>query len=90
MPRQPDLHPVIERVWEAESLCLREAGFSADWVADPGPYPAHCDTDAIAQVLVNLISNAEKYSPDHHGDLTCHPREGGGSIFTLQIPTTND
>jgi len=153
--RQTDLHPVIERVWEAESLRLREAGFSADWNADPGPYPAHCDTDAIAQVLVNLISNAEKYSPDHkdielrthvadhtlqisildrgigvprpleekifeaffraddslasgvqgsglgltlarriardhHGDLTCHPREGGGSIFTLQIPTTND
>lgn len=149
--RDLDLHPVIERVWEAEGLRLREAGFLAEWQADPGPYPAHCDADAIAQVLVNLISNAEKYSNgrreielrtqaardmleitvldrglgvprhlqekifeaffraddslssgvqgsglgltlarrivrDHGGDLTCRARDGGGSIFTINLP----
>lgn len=59
-----DIHPVIERVWEAESLRLKGAGFSADWSADAGTYMAHCDTDAVAQVLLNLISNAEKYSAE--------------------------
>lgn len=59
--RDLDLHPVIERVWEAESLRLREAGFEVEWTADPGPYPVRADADAIAQILVNLISNAEKY-----------------------------
>ncbi len=150
-----DLYPVIERTWEAESLRLREAGFTVNWTADLGPYSALCDPDAIAQILVNLLSNAEKYAAqqkeisirtnltahrlnvevldrgpgvpsgleekifdpffraddslssgvqgsglgltlarriarDHGGDVTCHPREGGGSIFTLQIPTTDD
>lgn len=153
--RAADLYPVIECTWEAESLRLREAGFTVDWTADPGPYPALCDSDAIAQILVNLISNAEKYSAqqkeislrtsltdsrlsvevldrgpgvpsgleekifdaffraddslssgvqgsglgltlarriarDHGGDVSCRSREGGGSIFTLQIPTTDD
>lgn len=60
--REVDLYPVIERIWESESLRLREAGFQVDWVADSGPYPVVGDVDAIAQILINLISNAEKYA----------------------------
>ncbi len=56
-----DLLPVIERIWEAESIRLQEAGFSTQWTAEPGPYTATCDADAISQILVNLMSNAEKY-----------------------------
>ncbi|MEQ1853241.1 MAG: HAMP domain-containing sensor histidine kinase, partial [Chthoniobacteraceae bacterium] len=59
-----DLHEVISRVWESQGLHLREAGFRTDWEAAPGPYPVLGDDDAIAQVLVNLLSNAEKYSQD--------------------------
>jgi signal transduction histidine kinase len=62
--RAADAFPVIQRVWEAESDRLREAGFTLDWVDGYGPYPVVCDSDALAQILVNLISNAEKYSPD--------------------------
>jgi signal transduction histidine kinase len=57
-----DLHQEIARVWEMQSERLREAGFACEWLADPPPYRATANTDAIAQALVNLLSNAEKYA----------------------------
>ncbi|HEY5792622.1 MAG TPA: HAMP domain-containing sensor histidine kinase [Chthoniobacterales bacterium] len=60
--RAVDLRALIAGVWEGEQERLREKGFSAEWQAEPGDYSAHCDPDAISQVLVNLLSNAEKYS----------------------------
>ncbi len=60
--RAVDLHPVVEKLWETEGNRLREAGFQIDWDAAPPPYPVVCDADAIAQVLVNLLANAEKYA----------------------------
>ena len=59
-----DLHEAIARVWESQGLHLREAGFDTRWEAAPGPYPILGDEDALAQVLVNLLSNAEKYSTE--------------------------
>ena len=59
-----DLHGVVARVWESQELHLREAGFTTRWEAAPGPYPVLGDDDALAQVLVNLLSNAEKYSTE--------------------------
>lgn len=59
--QERDLYPIIAHIWETESMRLREAGFTVHWEAGPGPYPVVCDNDAISQVLVNLISNAEKY-----------------------------
>ena len=59
-----DLHEVIARVWESQGLHLREAGFATRWEAAPGPYPILGDDDALAQLLVNLLSNAEKYSTE--------------------------
>ncbi len=59
-----DLHEVVARVWESQELHLREDGFTTRWEAEPGPYPVLGDDDALAQVLVNLISNAEKYSTE--------------------------
>lgn len=72
-----DAHAVIARVWETESLRLRAAGFQVAWQADAGPYALLSNDDAIAQILVNLISNAEKY----HGSiqeilLTSQRRDG--------------
>jgi signal transduction histidine kinase len=62
--RPADAYPVIQRVWESESGRLREAGFLVEWSDGHGLYPVICDDDALAQILVNLISNAEKYSPE--------------------------
>jgi len=57
-----DLHAVVERTWEGNELHLRESGFTTRWQATPGPYPVIGDEDALAQILVNLLSNAEKYA----------------------------
>jgi signal transduction histidine kinase len=59
-----DLHSVIARTWEGIELHLRENGFATRWQAAPGPYPVIGDEDALAQILVNLLSNAEKYAGD--------------------------
>lgn len=57
-----DLHCVVERMWESHELHLQESGFTTRWQAAPGPYPVVGDEDALAQILVNLLSNAEKYA----------------------------
>jgi signal transduction histidine kinase len=57
-----DLHAVVERTWESHELHLQEGGFTTRWQAAPGPYPVIGDEDALAQILVNLLSNAEKYA----------------------------
>lgn len=57
-----DLRPLIASLWESEAERLQEKGFFAEWRASSGDYVVDCDPDAIAQVMVNLLSNAEKYS----------------------------
>ena len=59
-----DLHDVLARIWEGHELHLREQGFTTRWKAAPPPYPVRGDDDAIAQIFVNLLSNAEKYSTE--------------------------
>jgi signal transduction histidine kinase len=62
--RPLDLHEVLARTWEGHELHLREQGFITSWQAAPPPYPVRGDEDALAQIIVNLLSNAEKYSAD--------------------------
>jgi signal transduction histidine kinase len=57
-----DLYGLLETVWSGQELHLQQEGFITRWHAQDGPYPVTADADAMAQVLVNLISNAEKYS----------------------------
>lgn len=59
-----DLHEVITRTWEGHELHLREQGFTTRWQAAPPPYPVRGNDDALAQIFVNLLSNAEKYSTE--------------------------
>ncbi len=59
-----DFFPELERLWEAQGEHLRETGFACEWVADPGPYRVIGDADALGQVVVNLLANAEKYGGD--------------------------
>jgi len=147
-----DLQPEIEHLWGAQCEHLRAQGFRTVFEIAPGPWWAMVDPDAIVQVIVNLLSNAEKYSlekkevelhaalyereirisvldrgtgvppgeekkifdsfyrahdslssgvpgsglgltlacriaRDHGGDIRYERRPGGGSIFTLDIPS---
>ena len=59
--RPLDLHEMLSQLWPAQELHLREAGFAAKWESAEPSLPVVGDEDALAQVLVNLLSNAEKY-----------------------------
>jgi signal transduction histidine kinase len=72
-----DLHSVIERMWEGHELHLQESGFTTRWQAAPGPYPVIGDEDALAQILVNLLSNAEKYAGERK-EVELHSYLDGG------------
>jgi signal transduction histidine kinase len=56
-----DLHAMIDQIWESQELHLHESGYTTKWQAASPPYPVVGDEDALAQILVNLLSNAEKY-----------------------------
>ena len=62
--RPLDLHEVLTRTWEGHELHLLDQGFTTRWKAAPPPYRVRGDEDALAQIVVNLLSNAEKYSAD--------------------------
>ena len=36
------------------------------------------------------LTLARRIARDHGGDITCRPRPGGGSIFTLSLPLLNE
>ncbi len=74
-----DLHAVLARTWEGQELHLREQGFTTRWQDAPAPYPVRGDEDALAQILVNLISNAEKYSGERK-EVELHSYLDDGSV----------
>ena len=78
--RPLDLHALLARSWEGQELHLRENGFSARWQAAPPPYRVNGDEDALAQVIVNLLSNAEKYSGGKK-EVELHSYLDNGSVF---------
>jgi signal transduction histidine kinase len=59
-----DLQDVLRQVWESQELHLHQMGFRTLWKREPVPYPVYADADAMAQILINLLSNAEKYSAE--------------------------
>jgi signal transduction histidine kinase len=77
--KEVDLHEVLARTWEGHELHLREQGFTTRWQAAPPPYPVRGDDDALAQILVNLLSNAEKYSTGRK-EVEIHSYVADGSV----------
>lgn len=57
-----DLGAVLTETVETYRPHLEQAGFKLELDAPPAPVFVNGDCDALAQVLVNLLSNAEKYS----------------------------
>jgi signal transduction histidine kinase len=59
-----DLRTVVEEICATYRPHLEEHGFALECVIPATPMLVKGDRDALAQVLVNLLSNAEKYSAD--------------------------
>jgi signal transduction histidine kinase len=78
--RPLDLHALLTRTWEGQELHLRENGFSTNWQAAPPPYGVVGDEDALAQIIVNLLSNAEKYSGERK-EVELHSYIDNGSVY---------
>lgn len=143
---------LVEDVVESQRPRLEHDGFAIGFVDEAGGAAVEADEEALKQALLNLLSNAEKYSGparridveaargpgavlirvmdrgvgvppaeakkifkefyrvdrslsseahgsglgltiaqrivrDHGGDILCLPREGGGSVFEVSIPT---
>jgi signal transduction histidine kinase len=57
-----DLVKVISDTLDAYRFYLRDQGFEFDISLPPGPIFLTMDKDAMAQALLNLLNNAEKYS----------------------------
>jgi signal transduction histidine kinase len=57
-----DLAALARRTVESYRPHLESIGFRLDLECPAGPMPVRADADALAQVLLNLLSNAEKYS----------------------------
>ena len=57
-----DLAALVAETVAAYRPHLESAGFTLACELPPRPVPVRGDRDALAQVLVNLLSNAEKYS----------------------------
>ena len=57
-----DLVKVISDTLEAYRFYFRDQGFEFDISLPPGPIFITMDKDAMAQTLLNLLNNAEKYS----------------------------
>lgn len=63
--RDADLVAVARETVEAYRPHLENSGFQLECVLTAGELLVRIDNDAIAQVIVNLLSNAEKYSSDN-------------------------
>jgi signal transduction histidine kinase len=60
--RDADLLAIVRETAETYRPHLENCGFKLESTLSPGELPIRADTDAIAQIIVNLLSNAEKYS----------------------------
>jgi signal transduction histidine kinase len=60
--RDANLVSIVRETAETYRPHLENSGFQLDEVFTTGELPVRVDTDAIAQIIVNLLSNAEKYS----------------------------
>lgn len=76
-----DLRELLEETLAPFRPGLETAGFHITTDFPDDPVTVDADPDALASVLVNLISNAEKYSPDVR-EIGFHIwREGDASVF---------
>jgi signal transduction histidine kinase len=81
-----DVAEVIGRATAATgSLLAREPGPTLRVEVEDGLPPVRGDRDRLIQVVINLISNAVKFTP--HGSITIHAEGSDGDILVRVVDT---
>ena len=81
--REPtDLTTVTQRVLDSLESQFRHGRFTVTSTLTP-PVPVLIDPEATEQAIENLISNAMKYSPEHHEIAVAVGREGGYGVVAV-------
>jgi signal transduction histidine kinase len=74
-----DLNRIVRNTVESYRPQLEANGFSVTVQLPPGEVEVNGDCDALAQVLVNLLSNAEKYSGQGK-EIAVELQNGAGAV----------
>jgi len=79
-----DVVALVRETVESYRPQLESGGFILKLQLSPDPAEITGDRDALAQVLVNLLSNAEKYSGERKEiEVRCETRAGGVEVKVL-------
>jgi signal transduction histidine kinase len=62
--RSVDAADIAVQLVESQRVRLESSGFALSMESDGSERPVHADPEALKQVLLNLLSNAEKYSKE--------------------------
>ncbi|MGA2480950.1 MAG: ATP-binding protein [Spirochaetia bacterium] len=79
---------VTAEIVETQRMRLESRGFTLACLSAEAPMPVRADPEALKQVVLNLLSNAEKYSPERKEiDVeVCRERwEGTGAMARIAI-----
>jgi signal transduction histidine kinase len=83
-----DLRAMVDDICATYRPHLEEHGFTFECALPASPIFVRADRDALAQVLVNLLSNAEKYSADTK-DIRVELSEVGLSVYDRGLGVPN-
>jgi signal transduction histidine kinase len=79
-----DLVNIVRETTETYRPHLENSGFQLECLFPSAELPVRADTDAIAQVIVNLLSNAEKYS-DGRKNISIEARRREGPLPCAEV-----
>ncbi len=79
-----DLVPLCRDLMEGQKLRLESQGFHVEFAACAQKVPALADGEAVKQCLLNLVSNAEKYSPQAKAMEVAIEREEGFAVIHVR------
>ncbi len=82
---QIQIEEVIARAFNATAALFERSGLEVNIQVDAGIPPILGDRDRLIQVLINLISNAVKFTP--RGSVTCRARVKEGELWVQVIDT---
>jgi len=79
-----DVAETTRRVMEGMTVHLENSGFRVTFLASAEVLRVRADSEALEQVLINLLSNAEKYSKEKKEIEVAVEREGRNAVIAVR------